>query len=201
MKVFILRARKGITAPAGIPEQFGEPNHFEIILHTIASALFISKHIRSDTVLHIVMEGPPEAPKVLTFDPGILGYLGGFDEKCLAGAVGEALAVSKGISGSETRSSPRGIKIRRQSFENLIRETGEEMPLFILSKKGTDIRAAELPGSGCFILTDHIGMQKKTGNLLKRLGVKEISLGPKMLFAAHCVALVHNELDRREHGS
>ncbi|MFP4385159.1 MAG: tRNA (pseudouridine(54)-N(1))-methyltransferase TrmY [Spirochaetia bacterium] len=200
MRVFILRARKGITAASGIHDQFGDPNHFEIILHTIASALFISKHLRSDTVLHIVLEGPPEPPKVLTFDPGILGYLGGFDEKSLAEAVGEALAVSKGISGSETRSSPRGIKIRRQSFEKLVRETGQELPLFILSKKGSDIRSTELPGSGCFILTDHIGMQKKTGSLLKRLGVKEISLGPRMLFAAHCVVLVHNELDRRENG-
>ena len=72
------------------------------------------------------------------------------------------------------------------------------MPIYLLEKKGEDIRAADLTGDRAFIFTDHIPMQKKTLSLLRRLGVRGLSLGPKVLFAAHCITLVHNELDRRE---
>ena len=39
-------------------------------------------------------------------------------------------------------------------------------------------------------------MPKKTEKLLERIGAKKIKLGPKMLFASHCIVIVHNELDR-----
>ena len=91
-----------------------------------------------------------------------------------------------------------GILLHKISFEALVKGLSREMPIYILDKKGEDIRAAEFVGDCAFIFTDHIPMQKKTLSLLKRLGVRGLSLGPKVLFAAHCITLVHNELDRRE---
>ena len=38
-------------------------------------------------------------------------------------------------------------------------------------------------------------MPKKVWPSLERLGAKKISLGPTMLFAAHCVVLIHHALD------
>jgi tRNA (pseudouridine54-N1)-methyltransferase len=31
---------------------------------------------------------------------------------------------------------------------------------------------------------------------MKRLGATPLSVGPKLLFAAQCIVLIHNELDR-----
>jgi tRNA (pseudouridine54-N1)-methyltransferase len=66
-----------------------------------------------------------------------------------------------------------------------------------LAEGGEDIRTLQPAEDGCFLFTDHIPMQKKTLSLLSRLGVRQLSLGPRMLFASHCMVLVHNELDRR----
>lgn len=198
MRIFVLRARKGPTDYRSLHKYFGDPDHFEIIPHAISAALFVSKNIRRDTIIHIVLEGPPDPPKILTFDPNRLGYIGGFDETAITEAISEILKEARGIKTGEERISQRGIIARRLSFERLIRDMSLSCPTYILSKKGTDLRSIDLTPDSCFILTDHIGMQKKTGNLLNRLGIREISLGPKMLFAAHCIVLVHNELDRRE---
>ena len=39
-------------------------------------------------------------------------------------------------------------------------------------------------------------MPPKTINLLSDMKAEKISLGKKMLFAAHCPIIVHNEIDR-----
>ncbi|MEH6533075.1 MAG: tRNA (pseudouridine(54)-N(1))-methyltransferase TrmY, partial [Photobacterium frigidiphilum] len=88
-----------------------------------------------------------------------------------------------------------GITVRTVSFERLVQELAEDYQLFMMDKKGTNIREQEFEGNPCFLLTDHIPMPKKSFNSLKRLGATKISLGPKMLFASQCVVLIHNELD------
>lgn len=196
MRVFVLRARKGPTAAERIPESFGSPNHFEVICHSLANALFVSQGIRDDVVFHLVLEGGAEAPKIVTFLGGELYYLGGFDEKTMAAAVSRALDASRGLAMGSSRNVAEGLLVKRQSFERLVRELSGSYPTYLLTEDGEDIRSVELEEEGCFLFTDHIPMQKKTLNLLTRLGVRHLSLGPRMLFASHCMVLVHNELDR-----
>ena len=198
MRVFVLRTRRGPTASDYVDRNFGPPNHFEIIAHSIANSLFISNDIRGDVVFHVALEGPPDPPKIISFDSRNLAYLGGFDEQTLAAAVMRALDASQGLARDESRRVDSGLQVSRRSFEHLVRELAERLPVYLLSKRGTDIRDSELPREGCYLFTDHLPMQKKTHHLLKRLGVRKISLGPVMLYAAHCIVLVHNELDRRE---
>lgn len=198
MRVFVLRSRRGPTAADYVDRSFGPPNHFEIVAHSIANSLFISNNIRQDVIFHVVLEGPPEPPKTISFDTRNLSYLGGFDERTLAAAVKRALDASSCLAKDESREVDSGLRVSRMSFEHLVRELTENRQVYLLSKKGTDIRKSELPQDGGFLFTDHFPMQKKTFHLLKRLGVQKISLGPVMLYAAHCIVLVHNELDRRE---
>lgn len=198
MRVFVLRTRRGPSASGYVDQNFGPPSHFEIVAHSIANSLFISNDIRADVVFHVVLEGPPDPPKIISFDTRNLAYLGGFDEKTLAAVVKRALDASQGLAKDESRTVDSGLQVSRRSFEHLVRELAESLPVYLLSKKGTDIRESELPLDGGFLFTDHLPMQKKTFHLLKRLGVQKISLGPVMLYAAHCIVLVHNELDRRE---
>lgn len=197
MRVFILRARKGATAPEFIKKSIGYPDHFEVIAHSVVSALMISKYTRDDVILHVVMEGNPNSPVTVTFDTSELGSLGGFDEHNIAAVFERVLKPASSLAKGSSKEIEPGLSIRKISFEPLVKELVEEFPIYLLDKKGEDLREADFPGTCGFIFTDHIPMQKKTLNLLARLGVRGLSLGPKMLFAAHCITLVHNELDRR----
>ncbi|MCK4516699.1 MAG: hypothetical protein KAU31_15670 [Spirochaetaceae bacterium] len=198
MRVFILRARKGPTSPAAVGKAMGYPDHFEVIAHSVVSALMISKHTRDDVVFHVVLEGSPVPPVTVTFDAASIGSLGGFDEATIAGVFRRILRPAADLTKNERLEVEPGISLHKISFEALIKGLSGKMPIYLLDKKGEDIRSAEFAGDCAFIFTDHIPMQKKTLSLLKRLGVQGLRLGPKVLFAAHCITLVHNELDRRE---
>ena len=78
-------------------------------------------------------------------------------------------------------------------IEELQRE-GKE--IFILDKKGEDIRQTEIKGEPVFILGDHEGIPKKELKRLKQIAIP-VSIGPKMYFASQVVAIVNNEVDRR----
>ncbi len=198
MRVFVLRARKGPTSPAAVVKAMGYPDHFEVIAHSVVSALMISKHTRDDVVFHVVLEGSPVPPVTVTFNSASMGSLGGFDEATIAGVFRRILRPAADLAKEERLEVEPGIQLHKISFEALIKGLSREMPVCILDKKGEDIRSAKFGDDCAFIFSDHIPMQKKTLSLLKRLGVRGLSLGPKVLFAAHCITLVHNELDRRE---
>ena len=198
MRLFVLRTRKGPTSASRVDKSMGPPDHFEVIAHSIVSALHISRHIRPDVQFHIALEGSPDPPKIVRLDSRAHDYLRGFDENSIASVVKKALAPSAGIGKDTWFEVEKGLHVARMSFEKLVRDLADSWPVYLLSKKGTDIRDTELPETGCYLFTDHISMQKKTHHLLERLGVRKISLGPSVLFASHCITLVQNELDRRE---
>lgn len=198
MRVFILRARKGPTSPAAVAKTMGYPDHFEVIAHSVVSALMISKQTRDDVVFHIVLEGNPVPPVTVTFNSASMGSLGGFDEAMIAEVFRRILKPAADLAKEESLEVEPGIQLYKISFEALVKGLSGRMPIYLLDKKGEDLRTAEFVGDCAFIFTDHIPMQKKTLSLLKRLGVRGLSLGPKVLFAAHCITLVHNELDRRD---
>lgn len=201
MRTFVLRARRGPTAAFKLADSIGEPLHFEVVAHSLMNALFYSRHLREDVIFHVALEGAPDPPKLVTFKSSELGWMGGFHEAAMAGAFERALAASDGLGKDETRSSEEGVTVSRESFEKLARRLAECGPVFILDRKGQDIRDSVPGPTASFLLTDHIPMQQNTRHLLKRLGVRPLSLGPRVLFASQCVTLLHNELDRAEAAS
>jgi tRNA (pseudouridine54-N1)-methyltransferase len=200
VRYFIMRARKGATSPQGVRKTMGYPDHFEVIAHSLISALLVSKQTRDDVVFYTVMEGAPHAPVTVRFTSNLMESLGGFNEEAVILLFEKALADAGSLTKGDSREVLPGVSLEKISFEALIKDLASRMPLYMLDKKGKDIRQTDLSpilkDRGGFILTDHIPMQKKTYSLMKRLGVKEISLGPVMLFAAHCISIIHNELDR-----
>ena len=65
-----------------------------------------------------------------------------------------------------------------------------------MDKKGADIRKAEISDNCVFILGDHEGLPKKELKKLKQIATS-VSIGPKTYFASQTIAVVNNELDRR----
>lgn len=169
----------------------------EVVAACISNAIFYSNNLREETAISVVLEGGPDPPKTLRIESGGLGSLDGFDERSIAAMIQKAVTVGKGLNLHEERQVDGGITIAKTAFEHLVKAR-ESDRLFYLSRKGSDIRSLDLPPDPTFVVTDHLSMPKKTEKYLDRLGATPVSLGPRMLFASHCIVLVHNELDRRE---
>jgi len=71
--------------------------------------------------------------------------------------------------------------------------------IFILDKRGEDIRKTEISKNCVFIVGDHEdkGLPQKEMRRLKQIAIP-VSIGPKTYFASQTIAIVNNELDRRE---
>jgi tRNA (pseudouridine54-N1)-methyltransferase len=197
MREFILRARKGPTAPNFSLDHLSDAGRLEVVTHCIANALFYSKHIRPQTIIHIVLDGPGDPPKTIRFESDHLPYLGGFDERSLAQVIQRALLTGRGLTLNEERQVDSGLFVAKKAFETLIKEKVTAGNLYYLQKKGDDIRTLTFSSNATFVFTDHLAMPKKTDKYLQRLGATPISVGPQMLFASHCIILAHNELDRQ----
>jgi tRNA (pseudouridine54-N1)-methyltransferase len=90
-----------------------------------------------------------------------------------------------------------GCFVEKKSFLSVIEELiGQGNEIFILDKKGEDIRKINIPKNCVFIIGDHEGLPKKELKRLKNY-CKPVSIGNKMYFASQTVAVVNNELDYR----
>ena len=97
----------------------------------------------------------------------------------------------------EKREVLPGCFIEKKPFLSVVEELEKKGDkIFILDKKGEDIRNAEIPENCVFVLGDHEGLPKKELKRLKDISEK-ISIGPNTYFASQTVAIVNNELDRR----
>lgn len=196
MTSFVLRARAAPTDPDAFLAQVGLDAHTEIVAHTLMNAMFVAQSHRDDVVVYVVLESTADFSRTITFTAAELTNIGGFHESALLEKVTKALRLSIGMSKEQLKQVEPGISVQTLSFERLIKQLAEDHQLYMMDIKGESIREIEFKANPCFILTDHIPMPKKSYNTLKRYGTEKINLGPKMLFASHCVVLIHNELDR-----
>lgn len=198
MRAFVLRARAAPTDSRQLLAAVGRGSHSEVLAHTLMNAIFVAQSHRGDVVVFLVLESTRDFSRTVRFDVAEIAAIGGFHEQALLAKVARALDTAVGMGKDEERRVEPGISVRTSSFEKLVVELSREFQLYMLDKKGSDIRQQQFEENVCFLLTDHIPMPRKSFNSLKRLGAKFISLGPRMLFASQCVVLIHNELDLRE---
>ena len=197
MRDFILRARKGPSTPDFSSDDLPSAGHLEIVCHCIANALFYSLQLRDDVRVHIALDGPAAPPKVVRIESEGLGSLDGFDERALAAVLSRALTDGRGLDLDEEVQSKPGVFVAKRSFESLVRQQSESGDVYLLQKRGTDVREVAFSERSTFVFSDHLSMPKKADRFLLRLGARALSVGPKMLFASQCITLVHNELDRQ----
>ena len=89
-----------------------------------------------------------------------------------------------------------GCFVEKKSFEALVEELNKQgKNIFLLDKKGADIRDLKFQGNEIFIIGDQDGFPADKKHILKR--IDKISVSPKMLFASQVVTVVHNEVDRQ----
>ena len=199
MREFILLALKARTSPDFSFTELPKAGKMDLVCRTVSNTLWISHAIRKDTTLHIVMNGPRNPPKIISFYGEKLSKIEtNDDEITIARIIKKALKKGIKLNLNEKKEVMPGVEIAKKAFETLIKEKIGSTQLVYLHPKGEDIRKAKFKEKVTFVFGDFIGLPKKTEKLLKRLEIKKISIGPKVLFASHCPIIVHNELDRRQ---
>lgn len=185
MRTFIIRARKAPSKTFNTRDLV-KAGRMDLVCRCISNAMWVSDGIRRDVVVKVVLEGSKNGPKVLTIKSDEIKTLNA-DEQNIADNINLFF-----------RGKPvAGFYAERKSFEELFKEYDN---VYLMDKKGTDIREVKFKENPCFLIGDYIGMPEKTQKLLDRSDVERINLSPVMLFASHCIVLIHNELDRIEFG-
>jgi tRNA (pseudouridine54-N1)-methyltransferase len=183
----------GHLAPTGdgftLDDLPGSAGRMDILCRSVNAALSLSHGIRRDAEIHLILLGPPEPPKDVLIRGASVRSLSP-DERSTAALIRKALALP---AGKVFRESGPGIMVRRGGLEGLVTE-GE---CAVLSEDGEDVRARrDLPPA--FLLSDHLGFTAGEEAVLATL--PRISVGPRVLHADHAIAVLQNELDRREAG-
>lgn len=199
MREFIYYSRTAPTAGSYIRENLQESGRIDIAVHTVIAAFFLSHKLRTDTKLHLLFAGPPTPPRHLELSPVVEGQTG-VDKIYLAKTDVSSILkkmLYKYREGEKREVFP-GFWIEKKGMLKFVEELHDEgRNLYVLDAGGEDIRTLEIKENPIFILGDHKGLPEKEFKRLKKL-CTPVSIGKRTYFASQTVAVVNNELDRRE---
>lgn len=192
MAEFLYYSKSAVTSGSFIKDNLMEAGRMDIAINVLISVFFLSHDIRKDVKLHLIFDGPPNPPVHILIE---------YDEKLpiskkdVAGLIKRILHKCPTEKGKVVNPLP-GCFVEKKSFEALIKELDESgKNVFVLDKKGEDIRDLKLKGNEVFVLGDQDGFPEDKRRLLKR--IDKVSVSPKILFASQVVTIIHNEIDRQ----
>lgn len=168
-----------------------DAGRLDIAMHVIINAFFLSHKLRDDVVLHLVFYGIPDPPKHIEIR---IKEETSLSKKNVASLIKKILYKYK--PGLRTEALP-GCFIEKKSFlqviDGLIKQGNK---IFVLDKKGKEMREADITKNSVFVIGDHNGLPKKE---LKRLKDTSdmISVGQQVYFASQVVTILNNEMDIR----
>jgi tRNA (pseudouridine54-N1)-methyltransferase len=191
MRQFVYFSQSARTSGNFNSDKLMDAGRMDIAIHSFIQGVFLSHGFRKDMKFHFIFYGMPDPPKHIEIQ--VKDDLE-ISKKDVGNLIKKILYKYK--PGKKTEVLP-GCFIEKKSFFKLIEELQEEgNEIFLLDKKGEDIRKAKIPKDCVFILGDHEGLPKKEVKRLKDMATL-VSVGDKMYFASQTVAVVNNELDYR----
>lgn len=199
MREFIYYSRTAPTLGNFSLDDLQKAGRIDIAIHVVIASFFLSHKIRTDAKLHLIFSGPPDPSRHIEMAPVIEGQTG-IDKIYLAKKDVSSILkklLYKFKEGEKKEVFP-GYWIERKGFLEFANELSKQgRNLYILDPKGKDIRSVEIKENPVFILGDHKGLPSKELKRLKSI-CTPVTLGKKVYFASHVVAIVNHELDRRE---
>ena len=192
MRHFVYFSRHGVTSGKFDTKKLMKAGRMDIVIHAIIAGFFLSKDFRKDVKMHLVFYGMPDPPKHIEMQitPDLK-----ISKKDIGNLIKKILYKYKKCEKKEVLP---GCFIEKKSFLKVIEELYDNGgKIFLLDKRGNDIRKEKIPGDSVFILGDHEGLPKKELRRIKKIATK-ISIGPKTYFSSHVVAVLNNEIDRQE---
>lgn len=173
-----------------IGDDLMKAGRMDIAIHSIISAFFLSKKVRDDVIMHLVFYGGPDPPKHIE----IHSSKAELSKKDVAKVISKALYKYKG---GEKKETLQGVFVEKKSFLNVVQELIDDgKGVFILDKRGKNIRDVKMDKNVVFLVGDHEGFPKKEIKRLKK-SLKSVSVGPEVYFASQVITIINNELDIR----
>ena len=192
MRHFVYFSKEGTTSGKVISQgNLMKAGRIDIAIHSFIQAVYLSHGFRGDVKFHFILYGMPDPPKHIEIqitDESIIS------KKDVGNVLKKILYKYK--EGEKKEVFP-GCFVEKKNFFKVIEElekSGSE--IFILDKKGEDLRKAEIKDNCVFVLGDQEGLPKKELKRLKQTATS-VSVGDKIYFASQVVAVVNNELDYR----
>ena len=175
----------------------GAAGRWDLLARCVQGSLFIAHDLRRDTELVLVLMGEPDAPKSIRVSGEHVKNLNP-DERSTVALLSRALEVPLPRSGRWVEVQP-GIDAARRGLEQVL-EGCEDGPMVLLDEEGEvdgiDIPAHVGGSSTTFILGDNKGLTDEQLEMIRSRDPLEVRLGPLALHTDHCIAIVHNVLDR-----
>ena len=191
MREFVYFSQSARTSGNFDSNHLMDAGRMDIGIHSLIQGLFLSHNFRKDAKFHFIFYGMPDPPKHIEIQ--IKDGLE-ISKKDIGNLIRKILYKYK--EGKKTEVLP-GCWIEKKSFLKVIEEMiDDKKEVFLLDKKGEDVRKAKIKDNCVFVLGDHEGLPKKEFKRLKEIATP-ISVGDKMYFASQTVAVVNNELDYR----
>jgi|TARA_Y100000310_G_scaffold43287_1_gene40371 tRNA (pseudouridine54-N1)-methyltransferase len=191
MKHYIYFSKQAPTSGKFSLDNLSKAGRMDIAIHTIIAGFFLSHDFRQDVKMHLVFYGMPDPPKHIEIQvtPDLE-----ISKKDIGNLIKKILYKYK--KDKKTEVLP-GCFVEKKSFLKVIEELHEEgKEVFILDKKGKDIRKEKIQDESVFVSGDHEGLPRKELRRIMKIATP-ISVGPKVYFASQVVAILNNELDRR----
>jgi tRNA (pseudouridine54-N1)-methyltransferase len=191
MKHFVYFSASAATSGNFDLSNLMKAGRMDIAIHSLISAIFLSHDLREDVQMHFIFYGMPDPPKHIQIQASS-------DLQISKKDVGSLIKkmLYKYRKGEKFEVFPKCF-IEKKSFLNVVEELIEEgNEVYLLDKKGEDIREINIGENCAFIIGDQNGFPKKELKRLKKM-LTLISVGPKMYFASQVVTIVNNELDRK----
>lgn len=192
MRHFVYFSKDGVTSGKALSKgNLMKAGRMDIAIHSFIQGVFLSHGFRDDVKFHFVLYGMPDPPKHIEIQvkPDLE-----ISKKDVGNLLKKILYKYKDGKKKEILS---GCFVEKKSFLKVIEELQEKgSEVFILDKKGENLREVEIKDNCVFVLGDHEGLPKKELRRLKQM-TTPVSVGDKMYFASQVVAVVNNELDYR----
>jgi tRNA (pseudouridine54-N1)-methyltransferase len=192
MRQFVYFSKSAVTSGNALSEgNLMKAGRMDIAIHTIIAGFFLSHDLRKDVKMHLIFYGMPDPPKHIEIEvkPEL-----DISKKDVANLIKKILY--KYRQGERKEVLP-GCFVEKKSFLGVIEELQEQgNEIYVLDKKGKDIREINISENCVFVLGDQDGLPDKELKRLKKIAVP-VSVGPRVYFASQVVAVVNNELDRK----
>ncbi|WP_394843624.1 hypothetical protein LZC95_42065 [Pendulispora brunnea] len=194
-RIVVVGQKARASAEFSLIDIAGSSGRLDVLLRCLRAALLVSHGLRSDTVLYLVLLGLPEAPRTLRIEGAIVRFLRP-DERTLAVLAQKMLSVPSGGEGFVPLR--RGACIADGGLDVVLADLGPST-YYVLEEGAADVRGVELDRERpVFFLGDHLGFDEATRARLSEIGATPIGIGPISVQADDAIAILSNELDRRE---
>ena len=191
MRHFVYFSKNAATSGKALSGDLMKAGRMDIAIHSFIQAVYLSEDYRKDVRFHFVLYGMPDPPKHIEI---LVSNELEISKKDVGNLIKKMLYKYK--YGKKIEVFPECF-VEKKSLLDVVESLSKENKIFVLDRKGLDLRKIEIPENNVFILGDQEGIPAKELKRIKKIATM-VSVGKKTYFASQVVTIVNNEIDLRD---